>query len=97
MNFSLKKLNNVKLFLPEDYESEIFGVVSIGIDKYSADEVGAILNDEFDIAVRTGFHCAPLIHDFIGSTMYNGTVRISLNYFNTFEDIDYLISALKTL
>lgn len=94
---SLKKLNNVKLFLPEDYESKIFGVVSIGIDKYSADEVGAILNDEFDIAVRTGFHCAPLIHDFIGSTMYNGTVRISLNYFNTFEDIDYLISALKTL
>ncbi|MBR4231125.1 MAG: aminotransferase class V-fold PLP-dependent enzyme [Bacilli bacterium] len=94
---SLKQLNNVKLYLPEDYENKIFGVVSIGIDKYSADEVGSILNDEFDIAVRTGFHCAPLVHDFIGSKMYNGTVRISLNYFNTFEDIDYLISALKTL
>ena len=93
----LSKLNNIKLFLPEDYTKKIFGVVSIGVEKYSSEEVGKILNDEFDIAVRTGFHCAPLVHDFIGSMVYNGTVRISLNYFNTFEDIDNLITALKSL
>ena len=53
---SLKKLNNVKLFLPEDYESKIFGVVSIGIDKYSADAyrfylLGDSLNSELSLTL----------------------------------------------
>ena len=63
----------------------------------SSEDIGKILDDEFDICVRTGYHCAPLIHDFIDSLMYNGTVRISLSYFNNIEDIDVLINALKTL
>ena len=57
-------------------------MVSIGINNYSSDDVGSILDDEYNICVRTGYHCAPLVHDFIGSLEYNGTVRISLNYFN---------------
>lgn len=92
----LKTLKKVKLFLPDKYES-IFGMVSIGINNYSSDDVGAILDDEYSIYVRTGYHCAPLIHDFIGSMEYNGTVRISLNYFNTKNDIDLLINALESL
>ncbi len=92
----LKTLKKVKLFLPDKYES-IFGMVSIGINNYSSDDVGSILDDEYSIYVRTGYHCAPLIHDFIGSMEYNGTVRISLNYFNTKNDIDLLINALESL
>lgn len=92
----LKTLKKVKLFLPDKYES-IFGMVSIGIKNYSSDDVGSILDDEYSIYVRTGYHCAPLIHDFIGSMEYNGTVRISLNYFNTKNDIDLLINALESL
>ena len=72
-------------------------MLSINVIGYKSDEVGSILDEEFDIAVRTGYHCAPLIHDFIGSKEYNGTVRISLNYFNTKEDIDTLIEAIKSL
>lgn len=92
----LKTLKKVKLFLPDKYES-IFGIVSIGINNYSSDDVGSILDDEYSIYVRTGYHCAPLIHDFIGSMEYNGTIRISLNYFNTKNDIDLLINALESL
>lgn len=92
----LKTLKKVKLFLPDRYES-IFGMVSIGMNNYSSDDVGSILDDEYSIYVRTGYHCAPLIHDFIGSMEYNGTVRISLNYFNTKNDIDLLINALESL
>lgn len=92
----LKTLKKVKLFLPDKYES-IFGMVSIGIKNYSSDDAGSILDDEYSIYVRTGYHCAPLIHDFIGSMEYNGTVRISLNYFNTKNDIDLLINALESL
>ena len=93
---NLRKIKKVKLFLPQDTE-KVIGVVSIAVDGYSSDEVGNILNDEFEICVRTGFHCAPLVHDFIDSKIYNGTVRISLGYFNTKEDIDAIIKAIKTL
>lgn len=92
----LKKTKNVHLFIPDDNDV-IFGMVSIGIRNYLSDDVGSILDDEYNICVRTGYHCAPLVHDFIESLEYNGTVRISLNYFNTKNDVDLLISALESL
>lgn len=92
----LKELKKIKLFIPKD-ETKCVGVVSIAVDGYSSDEVGMILNDEFEICVRTGFHCAPLVHDFINSKPYNGTVRISIGYFNTKNDVDILVEALRTL
>ena len=92
----IKEIKKVKLFIPNNHEN-IFGIVSIGIKDYSSDDVGSILDDEYNICVRTGYHCAPLIHDFIESLEYNGTVRISLNYFNAKNDIDLLVQALKSL
>ncbi len=92
----LSRIKKIKLFLPMD-SNLVFGVVSFDIEGYNADEIGTILNDEFNICVRTGYHCAPLVHDFIGSSRYNGTVRISLSYFNTKQDIDELIKALNSL
>lgn len=92
----LSNLNNIKIFVPEN-SNNIFGIISIGVKGYTSDEIGKILDDEFDIYVRTGFHCAPFIHDFIDSIEYNGTVRISLGYFTTKKEIDSLIEALKTL
>ncbi len=92
----LKSIDKIHLYLPNDIE-KILGIVSFNIDGYKSDEVGSILDDEFDICVRTGFHCSPLIHDFISSIDYGGTVRVSLGYFNTKKEIDDLINALKTL
>ena len=60
----LSKLNNIHMFLPDRIEN-VFGTVSFCVDGYSAEEVGSILSDEFDIAVRTGFHCAAYVHEFI--------------------------------
>ena len=93
----LKKLNNIVIFIPKEYKNKIIGIVSIAVKGYMSDDVGKILADEYDICVRTGYHCAPMVHDFIGSKMYNGTVRISLGYFNTKNDIDILVKALKSL
>ena len=56
-----------------------------------------ILDDEFDIAVRTGYHCAPTVHKIIDDTAYGGTVRVSVGYFNTEDDIDKLIEAIRSL
>lgn len=73
------------------------GVISFMVDGYESHDVGDILNDEFDIAVRTGYHCAPLIHNLIESKEYGGTIRVSVGYFNTLEEIQKLIIALRSL
>lgn len=73
------------------------GIVSFVVEGYQSDEVGTILDDEYDIAVRTGYHCAPYIHDYLGDKPYHGTIRIGIGQFNTKEDIDALISAIKSL
>ena len=93
---SLGSLEKIGIYAPI-YKNKIFCIVSISVDGYSADEVGRILADEFDICIRTGYHCAPLIHEFINSTINGGTVRISVSGFNTKEEIDSLIDALCTL
>lgn len=90
----LTNLDNVILYKGKDIPST---VLSINVKGYFSEDVAHILNDEFGICVRAGYHCAPFIHDFINSKLYNGTVRISLNYFNTKEEIDVLIEALKNL
>ena len=90
----LKKLNNVILYLPKN--ENVLSIVSFTVKDYKPDEVATILNDEFGICVRSGYHCSPFVHDFIG-TKDGGTVRVSLGAFNTKEDIDYLVDSLKSL
>lgn len=77
--------------------SKTLGIVSFVVEGYESDEVGTILDDEYNIAVRTGYHCAPYIHDYLGDKPYHGTIRVGLGQFNTKEDIDALESAIKSL
>lgn len=92
----LHKMPKIILYIP-DKPQKCVGILSINVEGYTPDDVASILDEEFDIAVRKGYHCAPFIHDFINSRQYNGTVRISLSYFNTKEEIEKLIEALKSL
>lgn len=87
----LKGYNNIDLIGYKDSSSNI-GVVSCVFDGYSSDNIGQVLNER-DIAVRTGLHCSPTAHEFFG-TAPNGTVRISIGYFNTDEDLEKLREAL---
>ncbi len=91
----MKNIDKFILYLPKDYIPK--GIVSFNIKGYAADEIGMILSEDYDICVRTGYHCAPLIHDFICSKPFNGTVRVSFGIFNTKEEIDELVEALKSL
>lgn len=90
----LSKLSYVKIYGGADYKNR-GAVVSLNIDNIDVSDVGGCLNKK-GIAVRTGFHCAPLIHHIIGTEL-RGTVRISPGYFNNLEDIEKLISALKDI
>ncbi len=71
------------------------GVVSVNLEELNCSVVGMILNEEHDIAVRTGNHCAAAIHAYLKDMKNNGTVRISISYFTTKEDIDKLIDAIR--
>ncbi|MCM8711968.1 aminotransferase class V-fold PLP-dependent enzyme [Clostridium sp. SYSU_GA19001] len=90
----LKKLSYVKIYGIPSAENRS-AVVSINIDGIDSSQVGYLLN-KAKIAVRTGYHCAPLIHGIIG-TLNKGTVRISPGYFNTFQDIENIIMAIKDI
>lgn len=72
-------------------------VFSINVKKYDSGYVANFLNENYNICVRAGLHCAPMAHKFLGTLQLGGTVRISIDFFNSFEEIDVLISALKEL
>ena len=93
---SIKEIDGVRLLLPGNNANHI-GILSILIDGIDSDGVGIILDEDYDIAVRTGYHCAPYIHKYLQDESYLGTVRISLGQFTTKEDIDCLVNALKSI
>ena len=86
----------VVLYTPAE-DIEHTSVVSFTVPDYEPSEVGAILSGDFDIAVRTGFHCAPFIHTFLNTIETKGTVRVSLGYFNTEEDVVALVNAITDI
>lgn len=87
----LSEIDSVILYKPSNKENHL-GVISLTVDGFKNDEIGMILNEEFDIAVRTGHHCAPFIGEFLETE--DGTVRVSLGYFNTEEDIEKINEAI---
>lgn len=72
------------------------GVVAFTAEGLAPSELGTILDDSFRIAVRPGLHCAPYIHKELG-TFPDGAVRVSPGHFNTVEEIDALIDALRQI
>ncbi len=54
------------------------------------------LGSQYNILVRVGLHCAPLAHKTIG-TFPDGTVRLSMGYFNTLEDIELAVQAIRRI
>lgn len=86
----------VKMYLPSDRKMHT-SVLSINIPGYQANEIGTILSEDYDIAVRTGFHCAPYIHKLLDTEECLGTVRISLSFFNNSQDVDAIISAITEI
>ncbi len=72
------------------------GIVSFSIKYISSIEISEILSSRYDICVRGGFHCAPLVHRFL-KTDDDGLTRISLSPHNTKKEIDFFINALKEI
>ena len=84
----LKKIDGIKIY-GESIEKT--SVISFNINGIHAYDLGSIL-DKFGIAVRTGQHCAQPIMDFFNIP---GTIRVSLTFYNTKEEIDLLFDSLN--
>ena len=73
--------------------SKRIATATINFKGVDSGEVSDELMEEYQIAVRSGAHCAPLIHEAIG-TKEQGAVRFSMSYFNTEEEIDRAVAAI---
>lgn len=89
----LKKIYEVTLYLPP--AEEHVGIISFNIQGYKASEIGMILDEDYGIAVRTGYHCAPLIHEHLKDKSYSGVVRASIGRYTTMEEVERFVEAVK--
>lgn len=79
-----------------DFTHERAAIVSLNIREYDSGEVADALSQEYAIATRPGAHCAPRMHYALG-TQEQGAVRFSFAYYNTEDEVDAAIAAVKEL
>jgi cysteine desulfurase family protein len=91
----LDEVGGYEVFGHRDMSRRV-GTISFRSEALPAAELGGILDQAFEVAVRPGLHCAPYIHRSLG-TFPEGTVRVSPGPFNTEEDIDHLARALAEI
>lgn len=93
MKYLLEQLGALDNVVIYDKNTDRVSTCCMNVKGMESDKVVALL-DSFGICVRGGIHCAILAHEAIG-TVSTGAVRISLNYCNSEEEIDYLINVLR--
>jgi len=87
----LWQIPGVQVFEPERRGS---GAVSFVVEGMNPADTGSILDQAFDIAVRTGLHCAPLANRTLG-TFPEGTVRVSPGFSTNIENVEYFLNGLR--
>lgn len=76
--------------------SQRAAIVALNIRDYDSAEISDVLSADYGIATRPGAHCAPRMHEALG-TVQQGAVRFSFSVFNTEEEIDAAIAAVAEL
>ncbi len=72
------------------------GIVAFSSKKLQSEHLASILSSKYSIAVRGGLHCAPLMHEALG-TLDGGLVRASFSHFNSKREIDVFLAALQAI
>lgn len=79
-----------------DFDSERTAVVTLNIWDEDSSMISDVLFEDYDISTRPGAHCAPRMHEALGTTE-QGAVRFSFSWFNTAEEVDEAIRAVAEL
>lgn len=91
----VKEIDGVKVAGKKTVEGRL-GVVSIDFEGFDNSIVSFYLSNRYKIMTRVGMHCAPRAHKTL-KTFPQGTVRFSFSHFNTKEEVDICINAIKTI
>lgn len=91
----IEDIKNIKFYSKSEKDLKS-PIVSFNIGTIPSDEIALALDEDYDVQVRPGAHCAPLIHKHFG-TENQGIVRFSFSYFNTNEEVDAAIKAVKEI
>lgn len=92
----LKDVDGVILYCQDNLTDHISVLLS-NVDGFEALNTGTILDVDYNIACRTGLHCAPLVHEQLGTVEIHGGVRFGIGPFNTDEDIQTAIEAMADI
>lgn len=79
-----------------DFTQPRTAIVTLNIRDYDSSMVSDALSEDYGIATRAGAHCAPRLHQALGTTA-QGAIRFSISWFNTEEEIDEAIRAVAEL
>src|SRR5699024_11982099 len=71
-------------------------IIAFNVKDINSQEIAMVLDSHYKIAVRGGLHCNPLTHQMLG-TMEQGTVRASLSKYNTEEEVEQFLMAMKEI
>lgn len=86
----------VKIYGPTDPAARV-GVVSLTFADFDPQVLAALLDSTYQIQTRAGLHCAPLMHQALGTLAQGGTLRLSLGPFNQIEEVRQFLGALNEL
>lgn len=90
----VKDIDGIKLYGPLTKNQA--PVIALNLEDLDSSELSYILDEEYDIAVRPGLHCAPLAHKTL-NTLNQGAVRFSFGMFNKHEEVELAIKALDEI
>jgi selenocysteine lyase/cysteine desulfurase len=92
----LKDIEEVTLYCQDDLKDHI-SVFLFNIDGLEALNTATILDVDYNIACRSGLHCAPLVHEQLGTDKIRGAVRFGIGPFNTEAQIKTAVKAVKEI
>ncbi len=89
-------IEGLRYFGPQGVRHRV-GVFSVRLEGYEPIELAAVLESHFGILTRPGLHCAPLIHEAIGTKPGGGSTRFSFGPFLSIQDVKYATDALAEI
>jgi selenocysteine lyase/cysteine desulfurase len=92
----LRDIEGVILYCQDDLADHI-GVLPFNVEGVEALNTGTIMDVDYNIACRTGLHCAPLVHEQLGTTEIHGAVRFGIGPFNTEEHIQTALQGVREI
>jgi len=92
----LKDVEGVSVYCQDDLTDHI-SIFLFNADGFEALDTATILDVDYNIAARSGLHCAPFVHEQLGTDKIKGAVRFGIGPFNTEEQIRIAINAVKEI